>query len=209
VNAVAASGREWWLRTALVLTAPRAVFVALRQDGEDGAADRAEPVLLIVLLAGVAFVLSTRTAATLMDPTSSDHYDGPLVAVWAFLAGSVFGGTAYWLLGAVLQLSVKALGSQGSYRRSRHLLAFASVPIALSLVLWLLKLALFGSSLFHAGGADSGSGGKVFVALWIAAAAWSAALLVVGVRAVHGWTWARAAAAAVAPLAVAAAIVAA
>ena len=52
---------------------------------------RSEPVLLIVWLAGMAYVLSTATAAHLMD----DHdYDGLLVAVWTFLAGGLFGGLA-------------------------------------------------------------------------------------------------------------------
>ena len=51
--------REWWLRTVLVLTAPSAVFAALRDDSRETASKRAEPVLLIVWLAGIAFVLST------------------------------------------------------------------------------------------------------------------------------------------------------
>jgi hypothetical protein len=197
--------REWWLRTVLVLTSPRAVFVALRADDE--AADRAEPVLLIVILAGIAFVLSTATAAHLMDPDPiGGGYDGTLVAVWAFLAGSLYGGVAYWLFGGALHGASVALGSQGSYRRSRHVLAFAAVPVALSLVLWPLKLALWGSAVFHEGGADAGGGGKAFAVLGIGFLVWSAFLLVLGVRAVHGWTWARAALAAAAPIALAAVI---
>ncbi len=196
--------RAWWLRTVLVLQAPRAVFVALRRDDDEEAAQRSEPVLLIVLLAGIAFVLSTRTAAHLMD----DHsYDGLLVAVWTFLAGGLYGGVAYWLIGAVLNTALAALGSQGSFRRSRHLLAFAAVPFALSLVLWPVKLAVYGDALFRRGGADAGSGGKVFAALGLVFAAWAAVLLVIGVRSVHGWTWARALAAAAVPIAAGAAIV--
>ena len=95
--------REWWLRTVLVLSAPRAVFVALRDDSNEEAAQRAEPVLLIVLLAGMAFVLSTHAAATLMDRPNG--YDGLLVAVWAFLAGALYGGVAYLVLGGVLQVT--------------------------------------------------------------------------------------------------------
>jgi hypothetical protein len=90
---------------------------------------------------------------------------------------------------------VKALGSQGTYRRSRHVLAFAAAPIALSLVLWPVKLALYGDDLFRSGGSDHGTGAQVFWALQLAAIVWFAALLVIGVRAVHGWTWGRAAAA--------------
>jgi hypothetical protein len=189
--------RDWWLRTLLVLSAPRSVFVALRNEDPADLSVRSEPVLAIVLLAGIAFVLSTRTAAHLMD----DHdYDGMLVAVWAFLAGSLYGGIAYWLLGGVLFGSSRALGSEGSYRRSRNVLAFAAVPVALSLAVWPVKLALYGSDLFHRGGSDTGAGADVFDVIWIAACLWASALLVIGVRAVHGWGWARAAVAAVAPL---------
>jgi hypothetical protein len=182
--------REWWLRTVLVLQAPRAVFVALRDDTPESAAQRSEPVLLIVWLAGMASVLSTSTAAHLMD----DHeYDGLLVAVWTFLAGGLYGAFAYWAFGGALYGGVKALGSQGSYRRSRHVLAFAAVPIALSIVLWPVRLALWGDDVFRRGGDDGGAGGTAFGVLTLAFGIWALALLAIGVRAVHGWTWARAA----------------
>jgi hypothetical protein len=180
--------QEWWVRSLLVLQAPRAVFVALRDDSSEAAADRAEPVLAIVLFAGIASVLSTTTAAHLLD----DHtYDGLLVAVWTFLAGGLYGAVAYWLFGALLHGSGKALGSQGSYRRSRHVLAFAAVPLALSLVVWPLKLALWGEDLFRSGGSDHGAGVTAFAVVELGFLAWTLVLLVVGVRSVHGWTWPR------------------
>jgi hypothetical protein len=179
--------REWWLRAWLVLTAPSAVFAALRDDSPESAALRSEPVLLIVILAGVAFVLSTSTASS---------YSGLLLVIWAFLAGGFFGLITYWLLGAVVYGAGAALGSQGSYRRARHVLAFATVPIALSLVLSPLKLGLDGGSICS----GSGTGADVFYALWIGACAWAGVLLVIGIRAVHGWSWGRAAIASVAPL---------
>jgi len=185
--------RDWWLRTVLVLQRPRAVFVALRDESKQSLADRSEQVLLIVLLAGIASVLSTRTAAHLMD---SPDYDGLLVAVWAFIAGGIYGVFSYFVFGAFLHRAAKILGSQGTYRRMRHVLAFAAVPIALSLVLWPFKLALYGDALFRSGGSDAGAGGKAFSAIYLAFVAWSVALLVVGIRSVHGWTWSRAAAAA-------------
>ena len=138
----------------------------------------------------MAFVLSTRTAAHLMD--GANGYDPLLVAVWTFLAGGLFGGVFYWVLGGVLHRVSLLLGSQGSYRRARHVLAFATVPVALSLVLLPVKLAAYGSALFHEGGPDSGTGGKVFEALGIAFLVWSACLLVIGVRTVHGWSLGRA-----------------
>ena len=45
--------REWWLRTLVIFQAPRAVFAALRNDAPEDAEARQEPVLALVLLAGV------------------------------------------------------------------------------------------------------------------------------------------------------------
>jgi hypothetical protein len=196
--------RDWWLRTLLVLQRPRPVFVALRDTDSESLSDRSEPVLAIVLLAGIAGALATRTAGHLLD----DHdYDGLLVAVWAFLAGGIYGAFVYWIGGLLLHVGAKALGSQGSYRRSRQVLAFAAVPIVLTLVAWPVKLALYGEDVFRSGGHDSSGGAHFFSAIGFVAAAWSAALLVVGVRSVHGWTWPRALAASALPLAGLAAIV--
>ena len=104
--------REWWLRTVLVLTAPAAVFAALRDDSPETASKRSEPVLLIIWLAGMAYVLSTPTAAHLMD----DHdYDALLVAIWAFLAGGLFGGTGYFLLGGALHGAGLVYGYRGRH----------------------------------------------------------------------------------------------
>ncbi len=197
---------EWWLRSVLVLGSPRTVFVALRREGSGPLADRSEPVLAIVLLAGVAFALSSSAASHLMDDSDYDALSS--VCVWVFLAGAISGGFAYWLLGAILHGSLRALGSHGSFRRSRHVLAFAAVPLVLSLLLWPVELALYGEKLFRAGGAgESGPAAPSSSALGVLFAAWAAApLLVVGVRAVHGWSWGRAAVAALAPLALAAAL---
>jgi hypothetical protein len=184
--------RDWWLRALLVLQRPRPVFVALRDDGKESLSDRAEPVLLIVILAGIALALASGTASHLMDDSS---YDGLVTAVWAFVVGGVNGGFGYFFLGALVHVGARALGSQGTYRRSRHVLAFAAVPIALSLVLWPVKLALYGDDVFRRGGHDAGSGSRAFTALTLVFVAWAVALLVVGVRSVHGWTWGRAAAA--------------
>lgn len=184
--------RDWWLRTLLVLQAPRPVFAALRDDSKEAAADRSEPVLTVVLLAGIAYALATPTAAHLMD---DGNYDGVLTAVWAFIVGGLYGGAAYFALGGALHRVVLLLGSRGTYRRTRHVLAFAAVPLVVSLVLVPLKLALWGGDVFRSGGSDSARGQTVFAVLELAFLAWAVALLVVGVRAVHGWTWARALAA--------------
>jgi hypothetical protein len=202
--------RDWWLRTLLVLQRPRPVFVALRDESKQSLSDRAEPILAIVLLAGIAGALDSTTASHLMDRNIFDPgatYDALDMAVWAFIAGSISGVFGYFVFGALLHFGAKLLGSQGSYRRNRQILAFAAVPLALSLVLWPVKLSLYGADVFKTGGSDAGAGSHVFAALELAFVAWSAALLVIGVRSAHGWTWPRAAAACVlvvaAPLALA------
>src|SRR5262245_1159337 len=189
-----APARDWWLRLALVLSSPRAVFAALRDDSSRAAANRSEPVLLVVWIAGIASVLTTSTAGHLMD---SQDYDGLLVAVWTFLAGGLYGGFAYWAFGAALYGGARALGSTGSYRRARHLLAYAVVPIALSLVLLPVKLAVFGSDVFHRGGSDAGAGGVAFGVIAAGFLLWSVALVAIGVRTVNRWGWDRTAGAVV------------
>lgn len=179
--------REWWLRVPAVFLSPRAVFVALREEDQEEVEARQEPVLMLVFLAGIAAALATPTARSLYDEA---EYDGLLVAVWAFIAGGLTAAVGYFVIGGALYLGARGLGSLGSYKRSRHVLAFALAPLALSLlVLWPLELVLFGGDRFARGGADDGVAGSVFTGLELGFGAWSGALLLVGVRAVHGWSW--------------------
>jgi hypothetical protein len=128
------------------------------------------------------------------------------VAVWALIAGSVYGAGAYWVFGWFLHRGEIRFGSVGRYRRSRHVLAFASVPIVLSLVLLPVKLALYGADVFHRGGSDAGAGGTAFNMFELVFFVWTGVLIVIGVRAVHGWTWGRSGAAVGAAAALPAAI---
>ncbi len=185
--------RAWWLRVPAVLVSPRSVFFALREDDPDDVAARSEPILLVVWLAGAAAVLATPTASGLMD---SVDYDATLVAIWAFIAGGLYGVVGYVVLGFALFFGVRLLGSLGDFRRARQTIGFALVPMALSLLVVLpLRLALYGADTFHAGGADEGAGKTALLVLQLSFAAWSVGLLAVGVRVTHGWTWLRALAA--------------
>ena len=185
--------RAWWLRLPAVLISPVPVFAALRDDADEDASARQEPVLLLVLTGGIAGVLFTSVAGHLLDDPA---LDGLVVAVWAFLGGCLYGAAAFWFGGGALYAALHGFGSLGSYRRARHLLALAGTPLVLSLVTyWPVKLIAYGGDVFRSGGADAGTGGRVFAWVGYAFFAWSAALLVVGIRAVHGWTWRRAVAA--------------
>jgi hypothetical protein len=98
---------------------------------------------------------------------------------------------------------VTLAGSLGTYRRARHLLAFAAVPLALLLVAWPVRLAVYGEDLLRRGGSDAGAGHLVFESLEAALLAWASVLLVIGVRTVHGWSWPRSLAASMLVLALA------
>ena len=185
--------REWWLRALAIFQAPAPVFASLRDDSAEAAEARSEPVLALGYLAGIAVVLASPVSGRLLDDIDGG---GIVVAAWALFAGALYGAAALWVGGLLLHLAQRRLGSLGSYRRARHVLAFALAPLALSvLVLWPVRLGLYGTDLFHRGGSDHGSGLLVFHALDAAFAAWAAVLLVVGVRVVHGWTVWRSAAA--------------
>ncbi|HEU5478091.1 MAG TPA: Yip1 family protein [Gaiellaceae bacterium] len=181
--------RSWWLRAPAVLVAPRAVFVSLRDDSEAAVETRQEPLTAIIGLAGFAGVLGTPVARHLLnDPSTSVS----LIPVWVFFGGAVYAVAVYWLGGGLLHGAARRFGGLGSYRRARGVLALSSAPLALALVtLWPVRIAVYGQDLFRTGGTDWGPGDRTFGALLYLALAWSALLLVIGVRSVHGWRWGR------------------
>lgn len=183
---------EWWLRALLVAQAPRAVFAELRDDSREAAEDRQDVVAAIAFFVGLALTLLTAQASTFADDPARK---GIVIPVWLFIAGLLVGIVNYWLAGGVLYLALDWLGARTSYRQARHLLALAAVPLALSLVLLPVRLALYGGDIFRSGGSDAGSSGHVFLALILAFAVWSLVLLAIGIRVVNRWSWGRTAAA--------------
>jgi Yip1 domain len=182
-GAPAADERIWLQRALFVLVRPREVLEGLRDDSDASARARSEAVLALVLLAGIGSVLWTPVAGTLMDVKGPHAEDGLEVAIWAFLGGSVYGAVVFFVGGLVLYALTRIAGGV-TYRQSRHLLAFASAPIALSLfVVWPVRLAVYGEDLFRSGGSDHGAGNAAFVVLELVFAGWSLALLAVGLRA--------------------------
>ena len=70
-------------------------------------------------------------------------YDSVLVAIWAFIAGGLYGFVGYFVVGLALLFGVRLLGSLGSFRRTRQIVGFALVPLVASLFLVLpLRLAV-------------------------------------------------------------------
>jgi len=181
--------RSWWLRALAVLVAPTAVFASLRDESPEATEARQEPVTAIAGLAGIAGVLGTPVARHLLNDSSMSV---ALIPVWAFIGGVAYALAIYWIGGGLLSRASHRLGGLGSWQRSRHVLALAATPLALSLLtLWPVRILVYGEDLFRTGGNDYGRGDTIFGAIFVAVLAWSGLLVLVGVRAVHGWTWAR------------------
>jgi hypothetical protein len=185
--------RAWWLRSLLVLQAPRSVFAALRDDSDEAAGARQEPVTAIAFLAGISAVLASGVAGDLLDDA---EFDRLLIPFWVVFAGGAQAFAGYWLAGGVLHLVLRGLGAAGRYRRTRHLLTYAAAPLALTLfLLWPVRLAAFGDDLFREGGDDTAAGDAAFEVAEAGFAAWALLLLALGLRVTHGWSWGRSAAA--------------
>jgi Yip1 domain len=173
-TSAAVGQRVWWVRAALVLVQPVAVFEELRDDSDEAADARQEPVTALVVLAGIAGVLSTTFAGTLGDQPEF----GPVeMALWAFVGGTLEGAALYFLLGLIVYVGGAAAASAWTFRHARHTLAYSVAPLAASLPIWAIGIS-----------ADRGTAFDVVRTLVIC---WCAALLVVGVKTLHAWTWQR------------------
>jgi hypothetical protein len=183
-----ARDREWWLRTLAVFQAPRAVFAALRSEAPEDVEARQEPVLALVLLAGMAGVLVASSTGRLLNESLVDN-SMAVVAVLVFITGALYGTATYWIGGAALYVGLRGAGSKGSYMLARHILAFAAAPLVLGLLfVWPVRIAVYGSDLFRSGGSDTGTGDVVFEAILGAIGLWAAGLLVYGISVVERWS---------------------
>ena len=170
--------RDWWLRAVAVLAHPRATFAALRDDSDEAAEARQEPILAIIFLAGIAGMLSTSLAGQLLDNSGFDNLN---VVLWAFIGGGIYGAIVYFVGGLFVFALGRGIGASCSFRQGRHVVALASVPLVVSLVLvWPVRLAIYGDDVFRSGGSDTGAGDKVFESLVLASFAWSLVLVAVG-----------------------------
>jgi hypothetical protein len=184
--------KQWWLRTLAIFQSPRTVFAALRDESKRDMEAREEPVLALIILAGIAGILLVPETGRLLNDPAADN-SGAVLAVLVFLTGGIYGIATYWLGGALLYVGLRGAGSAGSYRRARHVLAFAAAPTVLGLVLlWPVRLALYGTDSFRTGGEDSGTLPFLFDLAGVGFALWSLGLLVYGISVVEQWRLLRA-----------------
>jgi len=169
----------------LILVRPGEVFAALRDSSDEQAEALSEPMVAVTILAGTAMFLSTATAGQLFD---DPEFDWLLVAVEAFFAGVLVALQNYWLGGAALLLGLRSLGSMARYRTARQIVGLSTIPFVLALlVVWPVRIAVFGEDLFRSGGSDEGTTGYVLNAVDAGFVLWALALAIVGVRTVEGW----------------------
>jgi hypothetical protein len=181
--------RDWWVRLALVLTAPASVFAWLRDDSDEAAGARQEPLTAVTFVAGISIFLSTRTAGRLFDEVA---FDTLLIVVECIVAGLLVAIQNFWIFGGAVHLGGRAADSNASYRQARHVVGLATTPFVISLVaVWPVRLAMFGRDAFRSGGSDHGAAEVVFRVIDVSFLAWVAVLLVIGVRTLNGWTWPR------------------
>jgi hypothetical protein len=184
--------KRWWLRALAVVQAPRPVFAALRDDSEAEVEARQEPVLALIVLAGIAGVLLAPATGRLLDQGLVEGSIAVL-SVLVFLTGGIYGIAFYWIGGAFLYVGLRGAGSRGGYRRARHVLAFAAAPTVLGLLLvWPLRLLVYGRDSFRSGGTDYGSLPTVFDAASSLFVLWSLGLLIYGIGIVERWRLLRA-----------------
>ena len=145
-------------------------------------------VLALVWLGGIAWLFADPVSRSVLD---NPEYDWIVTLVWAFVAGGAVGFVGYFVVGGALALGLRAMGSIGSYRRARHILAFAAVPLVLSLTVVVVKLLAFGGDALRSGGDDDESVGTVLTGLQLAFVAWALVLVALGVQTIESWIWPR------------------
>jgi hypothetical protein len=186
--------RQWWSRLPALLYAPGSFFAGLRGESPDQADARQEPLVAVLFLAGVSMFLSL----VALEPPYEQYRElsGLTLVLQSILGGMVVGLSNLWLGGALVYLGARGLGATSGYRLARHIAGFATAPFILALLLvWPVRLALYGADLFRSGGADGGTGGDVFRGIDALLLLWTLVLVLVGIREAQRWPWSRAAAA--------------
>ncbi len=184
----AALERESWALLRLALTAPTRAFGGLADESREAADARQEPLVAVIFLAGIGMFLSLVALEPPYDKWTG--FSGVTLALQSILGGALVGLSNFWLGGALVYLGTRGLGATSGYRLARHVAGLATVPfIAALVVVWPVRLALYGGDLFRAGGGDDGTGGDVFRGIDAVFLSWSLVLVVIGIRATQRWPW--------------------
>ena len=186
--------REWWARLPRLLYAPAEVFAELRDESVEAADARQEPLVALGFLAGIGIFFAS---FALEQPYDRYRELSALsLTVETIVGGALVGLSLFWVGGAIVYLGTRGLGALSGYRLARHIVGLAGAPFILVLVFAVpVRVGLYGFDLFRAGGSDGGAGADVFIAVDALAAAWTLALVLIGIRTTQRWSWRRSAAA--------------
>lgn len=186
--------RESWARLRLVLTSPTQAFAGLADDSSEAADARQEPLLAVLFVSGIGMFLSLIALEPPYDRYTA--FSGVTLVLQCILGGALVGISNFWFGGALVFLGTRGLGAESGYRLARHIAGLATLPFVLELVLvWPVRLALYGGDIFRAGGADEGAGGDAFLGIDALFLVWTLALVLIAVRTTQRWPWGRSAAA--------------
>jgi hypothetical protein len=186
-SATRAADRRWWGLVPRVVTHPREVFVALQDDDEADVTARAEPILAIVILAGIAGILLTPAWGTYLDDESLDWIT---LAVVTFIGGLLYGTFGYYLLGIVVWLGARGVGLETRARKARQVVGFSALPVALSLLVTLPAILFaFGNDWFRTGGSDTGVAKALVLLVALGFGLWALGLLALGLRTTFRLPW--------------------
>ena len=157
----------------------------MRDDDEVDVVSRSEPVLALVILAGIGAILLTPEWSRLLDDW---RVDTTVAAVFTFLGGGMYGVVGYFLIGLVVYIGARGMGGELSFRQTRQTIAFAAAPLALfALVAIPLIVLIPGENYFHE--FLSGTGEQAIRVLGAAFGAWAIGLVVVALRVTHRLAW--------------------
>jgi Yip1 domain len=186
--------REWWARLPRLVLVPADVFAGLADESREAGDARQEPLVAVAFLAGVSMFLSL----VALEPPYDRYrlFSTFTLVLQSILGGALVGLSNFWLGGALVYLGSRGAGALSGYRLARHVAGLATAPFILSLVLvWPVRLALYGGDIFRTGGSDDGAGGNVFRGIDAALLLWTVALVLIGIRETQRWPWMRATAA--------------
>jgi hypothetical protein len=107
------------------------------------AEDPRRHVLVLAMLSGIAQALDRASLRHV-----GDRVEWPVLAAVAVVGGSLFGILSIYLVAVLLRLTGSWLGGRADHAALRAAMAWASIPVIATLLLWPIQIGLFGMENF-------------------------------------------------------------
>ena len=163
-----------------IWTSPRKVFAYINDNHYD------KFLIVLLFLAGIARAFDRAVGKDMGDKA-------PLwmIVVLAIVIGGLLGWISYLIYAAFVSWTGKWLNGQGNTRSILRIMAYASIPSCLALVLLIPKIGVYGNELFMSDGDLTSAGWIGNVIFWssfllgLVLEIWSIVLFVIGVSEVQ------------------------